>query len=37
MTSPVGKIKITSADEASAVGTLSGGPARVGDCVGACP
>lgn len=37
MTSPVGKIKITSVDEASAVGTLTGGPARVGDCVGSCP
>ena len=37
VTSPVGKIKITSADEASAVGTLTGGPARVGDCVGSCP
>lgn len=37
MTSPVGKLKITSADEASAVGTISGGPARVGDCVGSCP
>ncbi len=36
-TTPVGKIKITSADEASAVGTLSGGPAQVGDCVGTCP
>jgi curli biogenesis system outer membrane secretion channel CsgG len=37
MTSPVGKLKITSADETSAVGTLTGGPARVGDCVGSCP
>lgn len=36
-TTPVGKIKITSADEASAVGTLTGGPAQVGDCVGSCP
>jgi curli biogenesis system outer membrane secretion channel CsgG len=38
-TTPVGKIKITSADEASAVGTLTGGggPAQVGDCVGTCP
>jgi curli biogenesis system outer membrane secretion channel CsgG len=36
-TTPVGKLKITSADEASATGTLSGGPARVGDCVGTCP
>lgn len=37
MTTPVGKIKITSADEASAVGTLTGGPGHVGDCVGTCP
>ena len=39
MTTPVGKIKITSADAESGVGTLSGtgGPARVGDCVGTCP
>jgi curli biogenesis system outer membrane secretion channel CsgG len=37
MTSPVGTITITSADEGSAVGTMSGGPARVGDCVGSCP
>ncbi len=36
-TTPVGKIKIISADEASAVGTLTGGPALVGDCVGSCP
>ena len=36
-TTPVGKIKITSADEGSAVGTISGGPAKVGDCVGSCP
>lgn len=36
-TTPVGKIKITSADEASAVGTLTGGPAQVGDCVASCP
>ena len=36
-TTPVGKIKITSADEGSATGTLTGGPAQVGDCVGACP
>ena len=36
-TTPVGKIKITSADETSAVGTLSGGPSQVGDCVGSCP
>jgi curli biogenesis system outer membrane secretion channel CsgG len=37
VTSPVGKFKVTSADEGSATGTLSGGPARVGDCVGSCP
>ena len=36
-TTPVGKIKITSADEGSATGTLTGDPAHVGDCVGACP
>jgi hypothetical protein len=37
MTTAVGKIKITSADEASAAGTLTGGPGQVGDCVGSCP
>lgn len=37
VTTAVGKLKISSADEGSATGTLSGGPARVGDCVGACP
>src|SRR5881296_2941154 len=36
-TTPVGKIKITSAEEGSATGTLTGDPAHVGDCVGACP
>jgi hypothetical protein len=36
-TTPVGKLKITSADETSAVGTLSGGTSQVGDCVGSCP
>ena len=36
-TSPVGKLKITSADEGSAVGTMSGGTSQVGDCVGSCP
>lgn len=36
-TTPVGKLKVTQADEGSATGTLSGGPARVGDCVGTCP
>src|SRR5207245_1079568 len=37
MTTNVGKLKITTADDGSAQGTLSGGPAKVGDCVGACP
>ena len=36
-TVPVGKLKITQADAASATGTLTGGPAKVGDCVGSCP
>jgi len=36
-TTSVGKIKITSVDEGSATGTLTGDLARVGDCVGACP
>jgi curli biogenesis system outer membrane secretion channel CsgG len=36
-TSSVGRIKITSADEGSATGTLTGDTAHVGDCVGACP
>ena len=36
-TTAVGTLKITSADEGSATGTLSGGPARVGDCAGTCP
>jgi len=36
-TTPVGKMKITSADEASATGTLTGDAAHVGDCVGTCP
>jgi curli biogenesis system outer membrane secretion channel CsgG len=37
ITTTVGKLKVTSADESSAQGTLTGGPAKVGDCVGACP
>jgi curli biogenesis system outer membrane secretion channel CsgG len=37
VTTSVGKLKITSADETSAVGTLTGGAGRVGDCVGSCP
>jgi curli biogenesis system outer membrane secretion channel CsgG len=36
-TTPVGKLKIASADEESAVGTMTGGPSQVGDCVGTCP
>lgn len=36
-TTSVGRIKITSADEGSATGTLTGDPAHVGDCVGTCP
>src|SRR5437870_7539038 len=36
-TAPVGKIKITSADQGSATGTLTGDLAHVGDCVGVCP
>jgi curli biogenesis system outer membrane secretion channel CsgG len=36
-TTAVGKLKVTQADEGSATGTLTGGPARVGDCVGICP
>ena len=36
-TTTVGKLKITSADEGSAVGTISGGASQVGDCVGSCP
>jgi len=37
VTTSVGKLKVTQADEGSASGTLTGGPARVGDCVGSCP
>jgi curli biogenesis system outer membrane secretion channel CsgG len=37
VTTAVGKLKITQADEGSATGTLTGGPAKVGDCVGSCP
>lgn len=36
-TTPVGRIKITSALEASAMGMMTGDSARVGDCVGGCP
>jgi len=36
-TTSVGKIKITQIDDETATGTLTGGPAKVGDCVGACP
>jgi len=37
VTTRVGTLKITSVDEQSATGTLTGGPGQVGDCVGACP
>ena len=37
ITTRVGTLKITSAEEQSATGTLTGGPAQLGDCVGACP
>ena len=37
VTTNVGKLKITSADATSATGNLTGGPAKVGDCVGSCP
>ena len=37
VTSPVGTLKITSVDADFAVGTLTGGPAKAGDCVGSCP
>ena len=33
----VGKVKITQADEESAVGIVTGAPVKVGDCVGTCP
>lgn len=36
-TTPVGKIKITSADDRTATGTLTGDAAHIGDCVGQCP
>lgn len=36
-TTPVGRIKITSALDASAMGMMTGDSAHVGDCVGACP
>src|SRR3989454_10998214 len=36
-TTNVGKLKVTSAAESSAQGTLTGGPAKAGHCVGACP
>jgi curli biogenesis system outer membrane secretion channel CsgG len=36
-TTPVGKLKITAVEDGSATGTLTGGPAKVGDCVGTCP
>lgn len=37
VTERVGKLKITQADEQSAVGTVTGAPVKVGDCVGTCP
>jgi hypothetical protein len=37
MTEHVGKVKITQADEQSAVGIVTGAPVKVGDCVGTCP
>src|ERR1700694_1432373 len=37
VTTSVGKLKSTLADETSATGTLTGGPGQVGDCVGSCP
>jgi len=37
ITERVGKVKITQADEESAVGTVSGAAPKVGDCVGTCP
>ena len=36
-TTTVGRLKITSADDRTATGTLTGDAAHVGDCVGACP
>ena len=36
-TTPVGTVKITSVGADFAEGTLTGGPAKVGDCVGSCP
>jgi hypothetical protein len=36
-TTAIGKLRITSADDRTATGTLTGDAARVGDCVGACP
>ncbi len=36
-TTTVGRIKITSALDASAMGRITGDSAHVGDCVGACP
>lgn len=37
VTTPVGTVKITEAGDTWATGTLTGGPAQVGDCVGSCP
>ena len=37
VTTPVGTLKITAVDADFATGQLTGGPAKVGDCVGKCP
>jgi curli biogenesis system outer membrane secretion channel CsgG len=37
VTSPVGTLKITEVGPDFAVGQLTGGPAKAGDCVGSCP
>jgi len=36
-TTPVGTVKITDVQGDFSTGTLTGGPAKVGDCVGSCP
>lgn len=37
VTTPVGTLKITEVGPDYAVGSLTGGPAKAGDCVGSCP
>ena len=37
VTTPVGTLKITQVSPDFAVGQLTGGPAKAGDCVGSCP